>query len=124
MQIIQASYENFICLHLAGQTNTLSIENLADLQEFLKCVASQWFLLGLQLRFTHDELLTIQRDPLLITQGPVGYLCRLLSQWLKWAPPKHSLPTVESLADALQKVNEERLAYELIQRNPGECGCT
>jgi len=109
-------------LFLVAQGNTLSIRDLADLTSFLNDMASQWQLLGLKLGFSSGNLKNIQNDPLLISQGAIGYLTELLAQWLKWAPPKHSLPTIDSLAAALQGVKEERLAYELLKKVPGQFG--
>ena len=37
----------------------------------------------------------------------------MLSQWLKWAPPNHSQPTLKALSDALQSSGHECLAVNL-----------
>ena len=48
---------------------------------------------------------------------PIACFTDMLSRWLKWAPPKHALPTPEKLAEALRDdtVGEERMAYGLIK---------
>ena len=56
----------------------------------------------------------IESMPLLIPGGPCSFLREMLSQWLKWAPPKHKQPTTENLADALTNVGEEKVAQSLI----------
>ena len=50
---------------------------------------------------------------MLIQEGTTGYLREMLSQWLKWAPPNHPSPTLETLAVALQKSGDESLAANL-----------
>ena len=51
--------------------------------------------------------------PLLLPGGVNGFLREMLSQWLKWAPPEHKLPTKECLAAALRYVGEEKIAHDL-----------
>lgn len=77
--------------------------------------AAKWREIGLVLKFSTDEL-----DIIAATSGnsfPIACFTDLLSRWLRWAPPKHYLPTLETLAAALRKdnVGQERMAYNLMQ---------
>ena len=47
--------------------------------------------------------------------GPVACFSELLTRWLKRAPPKFSLPTLEALLEVLQEedVGEYRIAYTM-----------
>jgi len=80
--------------------------------------------IGLALGFLNAELTAIERKPLLIPEGDMGYFREMLSWWLKWAPSNHPWPTLETLALALNKAGEERLAYDLKEQyltQNGEC---
>ena len=88
-------------------------KHLVILLDTLKPATPHWKTVGLALGFLDYELTTIERTPLLIAEGLNGYFREMLSQWLKWAPPNHSLPTLEALALALQSCGHERLAVHL-----------
>ena len=91
----------------------LAEQDLHLLTDILRPVAPQWKTVGLALGFLNYELTTIEQNPLLIPEGPPGYFRVILSQWLKWAPPNHSFPTLENLAPALQSCGHENLAVTL-----------
>ena len=101
------------CLGTLGGSITLTGQNLFILTEILRPATPQWKTVGLALGFLGYELATIERTPLLIPGGPPAYFREMLSQWLKWAPPNHSLPTLESLAPALRSSGHEDLAVKL-----------
>ena len=92
---------------------TLGEQDLNILTEILSPAAPQWKDIGLALGFKYYELTTIEQKPLLIPEGPPAYFREMLSQWLNWALPNHSLPTLEILAPALQRSGHEDLAVNL-----------
>ena len=96
---------------LTGQV--LTEIHLSFLLDKLKCAAAEWSMIGLKLGFKYSELKSIENTATLIVRGPVGYLCEMLVQWLKWSPPNHPLPTIEDLVQALRGVGEEILALNL-----------
>ena len=91
----------------------LTEQNLHILTEILKPAAPQWKTIGLALGFLDYELNTIEQKPPLITEGLPGYFREMLNQWLKWAPPNHSSPTLENLALVLRRSGHENLAVTL-----------
>ena len=99
--------------YIVGGGITLTGQDLYILTEILRPATPQWKMVGLALGFLDYELATIEHKLLLIPEGPPGYFREMLSQWLKWAPPKHSSPTLESLAPALQSSGHEDLAAKL-----------
>ena len=101
------------CLVTLGGGKTLTGQDLFILTEILRPAAPQWKTVGLALGFPDYELATIEQKPLLIPEGPLGYFREMLSQWLKWAPPNHSLPTLESLVPALRSSGHEDLTVKL-----------
>ena len=88
----------------------LADRDLYTLTEILKPAAPQWRNIGGTLGILDSDLTIIQHKPVLIQEGITGYLREMLSQWLKWAPPNHPLPTLEALAVALQSSGHESLA--------------
>ena len=112
------------CLGTLGGGLTLTGQDLFNLTEILRPATPQWKTVGLALGFLDYELATLEQKPPLIPEGPPGYFREMLSQWLKWAPPNHSLPTLESLAPALQSSGHEDLAVKLrtafLQKKVGE----
>ena len=102
-----------ICYSTSGGDIILSEQDLYILTEILRPAAPQWKILGLAFGFLNHELTIIECKPLLIPEGPPGYFREMLGQWLKWAPPNHSPPTVESLALTLQSSGHEDLAVKL-----------
>ena len=94
----------------------LTEEDLAILLGTLKPATPHWKTVGLALGFLDHVLTTIECTPLLIPEGSTGYFREMLSQWLRWAPPTHSWPTLKALELALQKSGHERLAVKLRQK--------
>ena len=95
-----------------------------DLKNILiavQAIAFRWYDIGIHLEFLDGELKSIQNMPLLLPERVNGFLREMLSQWLKWAPPKHQLPTIECLAAALRNIGEEKIAHDLIQKWKGLC---
>ena len=87
---------------------------MQPLLRFVGKAAAKWRQIGVALGFQPDVLNVIEEE----NRGkPFNCFTDLLSRWLKWAPPKHKLPTLETLADALREgtVGEERVAYNLEQ---------
>ena len=101
----------FLCV-LGGDT-ILAEQDLHILTEILRPVAPRWRNIGGSLGILDSDLTIIQHNPVLIQEGTTGYLREMLSQWLKWAPPNHPSPTLETLAVALQKSGDESLAANL-----------
>ena len=95
----------------------LSQDDLQPLLDFVGHAAAKWREIGGALGFSTDVLDTIAAKPENMSRGPVACFTDLLSRWLKWAPPNHDLPTLETLAKALRAgtVGEERMAYDLTQ---------
>lgn len=90
----------------------LTETDLKNVLIIVKSAASRWYDIGIYLGFPDWELKAIQSMPLLLPGGVNGFLREMLSQWLKWAPPKHKLPTKEWLAAALRYVGEEKIAHD------------
>ena len=94
----------------------LSEHDLTPLLGFVGRAAVKWKGIGVALKFSKDVL-----DAIAVTTGnttPIDCFTDLLSRWLKWAPPNHELPTLETLAEALRDgtVGEEKMASELMKR--------
>ena len=87
--------------------------DLPNLLDLLKSVVPHWRNVGVYLGFHSSELDIINRMPLLIPEGCPRFFRDMLSQWLKWAPPNHTPPTVFSLASALRRTGEEAAAFWL-----------
>ena len=102
-----------ICVSLDGDDIILTERDLAILLESLKPATPHWKTVGLALEFLDYELTTIERTPMLIPEGLPGYFREMLSQWLRWAPPNHSWPTLEALELVLQRSGHEGLALQL-----------
>ena len=100
-------------LCVLGGVTVLAERDLHNLTEILRPAAPQWRIIGGSLGLLHSDLTIIQHRPLLIQEGTTGYFREMLSQWLKWAPPNHPLPTLEALAVALQSSGHESLAVNL-----------
>ena len=100
-------------MSLDGGDIILTEKDLAILLDTLKPATPHWKTVGLALGFLDHELTIIECTPLLIPEGLTGYSREMLSQWLKWAPPNHCLPTLEALTLALQRSRHERLAVHL-----------
>ena len=79
----------------------------------MKAAAAEWKTIGDALGFLDSDLTLIQRSPMLIPEGPIGYFKEMLSQWLKWAPPNHPWPTLEALENTLKSSGQESLALQL-----------
>ena len=91
----------------------LTAQDLHILTSILKAAAPQWKMIGDTLGFLDSDLSIIQQSPLFIPEGPPGYFRQMLSQWLNWAPPNHSWPTLEALEMALRRSGQENLAFQL-----------
>lgn len=127
--MVLANFVNMTSTYHTGSSNDegiLSNRNLASLLGLLRDAAPCWKDLGLYLGFRNIELEIIERKPMLIHDGCPGYLREMLSQWLKWAPPNHPLPTVLTLALALRKAGEDSVALHLetVFRGEGLFICT
>ena len=96
---------------------SLDEHHLKPLLHFVNRAAPKWKEIGVALGFSVDELNTIAAKPKNISRGPIACFTDLLSRWLKWAPPKHHTPTLETLAWALMEdtVGEESMANKLMQ---------
>ena len=97
--------------------DVLSEHDLQLLLRFTKDAAPKWREIGLALGFSMGVLDAIAAKLENTSRGPVACFSDLLSRWLKFAPPKHRLPTPELLAEALREdtVGEERMALDLTQ---------
>ena len=93
----------------------LDEDHLPLLLSFAKRAAGKWREIGAYLKFEDAILNKIETS--ISTGGPVACFTELLTRWLKRAPPKFSLPTLEALLEALREddVGEERIAYNLEQ---------
>ena len=91
----------------------LTEQDLYVLTHTLRVAAPQWQMIGGTLGILDSDLTIIQHTPLLVMEGSPGYFREMLTKWLRWAPPNHSLPTVEALALALQRNGHEALAASL-----------
>ena len=89
------------------------MEDLEILLELCLGVVTKWKDLGIYLGFSPSHLAIIEHHPLLIVEGPHGYMRELFSQWLKWTPPSHQSPTLEKLAYALNEIVAKRVATDL-----------
>lgn len=104
--------------------------NRGHLQPLLHSIGSsaapKWRRIGTALNFTKGVLDTIAATHENMVGGPIDCFTDMLDRWLRWAPPKHSLPTLETLCGALREdtVGEERLAFELEQNFPRKMRCT
>ena len=110
------SHARFNCIYFVGALGDdliLSEKDLHILTEILRPAVPQWRTIGGSLGILEPDLSIIESSPLLISEGLPGYLREMLSQWLKWAPPNHSLPTLEALGVALQRSRHEGLAFDL-----------
>ena len=112
-----------ICIDLFFLTGTdetiLTEMDLKNILIAVQDIAFRWYDIGIHLEFLDGEL----KMPLLLPEGVNGFLREMLSLWLKRAPPKHQLPTIECLAVALRSVGQEKIAHDLIQKWKGLCVC-
>ena len=113
MKNLHARFNCIYFLGALGDDLILSEEDLHILTEILRPAAPQWRTIGGSLGILESDLSIIEGSPLHISEGLPGYLREMLSQWLKWAPPNHSLPTLETLVVALQRSRHEGLAVDL-----------
>ena len=89
-----------------------------DIYYVLIPYADQWRAIGGALGFFPNELNIIGSNPMLLMQGPSGYLGEMLTRWLQWAPGdgrrSRNFATFEDLRDAILKVPSiASLAYDL-----------
>ena len=92
---------------------------LHEILSLLLPAASKWESIGIALEFSTGDLNNIKGNFTLAFEGPEAYLRVLIQQWLKWTPPNHNFPTLESLYNALKTpiVNEQVLAKKLFQKS-------
>jgi len=91
----------------------LRIDDLDLVYDLVKEDSAKWFSIGLKLGFQAGELTAIQSMPLLIVQGPEGWLRELLTRWLQLTKP---LPHLQVLAQAIYNAGNERLGTELVAK--------
>ena len=101
------------CIHCIAYLGVLTAQDLHILTSIMKPAAPHWQAIGGALGILPSDLTIIQQSPLLIPEGPTGYMRQMLSQWLNWAPPNHSWPTLEALETALRSSGSESLAFQL-----------
>ena len=79
--------------------------------------AAQWRAIGTCLGFLPGELDIIQAQPMLLVQGPKGYLGAMLSSWLQWAPrdgrESKDFARLSALKHAAGTAGLGRTAYDL-----------
>ena len=92
-------------------TILLCDDNHTEVFKMTKKAHSKWKGIGRELGFTEDELSSIVREP--GQTGEEDYYSAMLMRWLHWAPPNHSLPSVQQLSSVLREVGFERLAFDL-----------
>ena len=93
----------------------LSECDLQPLLGFAGGAAAKWRRIGVALKFSKNVLDAIAATPRSVS--PIDCFADLLSRWLRWGPPKHDLPSLQTLAEALREdtVGEEKIAYDLTQ---------
>ena len=98
-------------------SDRLSSRNLPSLLHQLSEIVTRWRDIGSHLGFTEGELNTIQASPLLLSDGPRGWLREILSQWLEWGPGDGrgttDFATLEGLKHALRQANLGAIAQYL-----------
>ena len=104
------------CTHDPVATK-LSSHHLFSLLQQLHEHAAKWRDIGGALGFTQGELDTIIASPPLHTTAPMSWLCKMLSDWLQWAPGdgrgSTHVATLEKLKDALKQANLGATAQSL-----------
>ena len=79
--------------------------------------ADKWRQIGTHLGFQQGELNTIQSNPMLLTQGPHGFLNEMLSKWYQWAPGdargSEDFATLEALKHAVSQAGLGKAATDL-----------
>ena len=117
LQLQAASYSMCIITtvtnHITCYIGVLTSKDLHNLTTIMKPAAPKWKTIGDTLGFLDSDLNIIQSSPMLMPEAPASYFREMLSQWLKWAPPNHSWPTLEALETALRSSGHEDLALEL-----------
>ena len=98
-------------------SDRLSSRNLPSLLQQLSEIVTRWRDIGSHLGFTEGELSTIQASPLLLSDGPRGWLREILSQWLERAPGDGQgitdFATLEGLKHSLRQANLGAIAQYL-----------
>ena len=83
----------------------------------LKLHATKWRNIGTYLEFQQGELDIIESKPMLLVQGPLGYLNEMLSEWYQWAPGdgrgSKDFATLEALTNAMRQAGLGRAANDL-----------
>ena len=93
----------------------MGYDDILLLLHHLKDITDKWQEIGIALGFSQEVLDDIKTST--STGGSVACLIEMLTRWLKCAPPKYCLPTLEALLEALRHdtVGEHRIAYNLEQ---------
>ena len=87
----------------------LDTDDFRIIRRLLRPAASNWRGIGIELKFNMAELDEIEAD----VRGVQDRFTKMLSKWLNRAPPHHDLPTIEDLAEALRREDQENLAHSL-----------
>ena len=92
---------------------------LLEILSLLDPAAFKWESIGIALDFSTGDLHNIKHNHTLAPEGPRAFLRVLIQQWLRWTPPDHNFPTLESLYNALKSptVDEQVLAEKLFQKS-------
>ena len=85
----------------------LDTDDFRIIRRLLRPAASNWRGIGIELKFSMAELDEIEAD----VRGVQDRFARMLSKWLNRAPPHHDRPTIEDLAEALRREDQENLAH-------------
>ena len=94
--------------------------------ERLRPCAAKWKLIAQSLRFTHDEILTIEAHR--NNEGPTSCLDNVIGDWLQWAPGdargSEHYASLELLKDAVSKAGYGAIAVKLTEGRCIVMGCT
>ena len=94
----------------AVQSRRLTEDDLFPITNMLRSAAPKWKEIGGALGIANSDLTIIENHAML---DVTGYLRKMLSTWLKWAPPTHPWPTIQDLVDAVRNSGHEDLAVKL-----------
>ena len=90
----------------------LDTDDFRIIRRLLRPATSNWKGIGIELKFSMAELDEIEAD----VRRVQDRFARMLSKWLNRAPPHHDLPTIEDLAEALRREDQENLAHSLSRK--------
>ncbi|KAL5515482.1 hypothetical protein EMCRGX_G000655 [Ephydatia muelleri] len=92
-------------------TAILDEHDHTEIFQTTESASDEWRAIGRKLGFTVRELDSIVREP--GRNGDEDYYEAMLRRWLDWAPPNHTLPSLQSLLSALRAAGKERQANDL-----------